>query len=267
MPVFFDSVKHLFEYDTNLHQFNYQISEEELKKIRSANQEWRKDLKEGDMVDAIIDEPLSRCSGWGQAKIDQINGDSLHLEFIYDTKTADRYLDRWSVELAQFETKTKDLYAWKQTIEVGTLVDANDKTTWNKSTVLDIKEQVVAPGRTAKMAFIGYRVYMENGPKSDEKGTFDGWSNRFDEWVSIYSARIHPYLSRTNKSFGEEDLDDNFDHLMKPLEGQTRIFVVPRIRKCTSYLFLNLIHLFGESGGFDLVLSCLSSIQEDSASD
>ncbi len=120
------------------------------------------------------------------------------------------------MELAQFETKTKELFEWKKTVAVGTLVDANDKTTWNKSTVLDVKEQLVAPGRTAKMAFIGYRVYMENGQKSDEKGAFDGWSNRFDEWVSIYSPRIHPYLSKTNRQFGDEDLDDNFDHLMKP---------------------------------------------------
>jgi len=98
--VFFDSVKLIFEYDSILHNYNYQISEEELKRIRSANQEWRKDLKEGDMIDAIIDEPMTRCSGWSQARIDSVNGDTLHLEFIYDTKTADRYLDRYSVEIA-----------------------------------------------------------------------------------------------------------------------------------------------------------------------
>jgi hypothetical protein len=98
--VFFDSVKHVFEYDSILHNYNYQISEEELKRIRSANQEWRKDLKEGDMIDAIIDEPMTRCSGWSQARIATVNADTLHLEFIYDTKTADRYLDRYSVEIA-----------------------------------------------------------------------------------------------------------------------------------------------------------------------
>jgi hypothetical protein len=55
--VFFDSIKHVFEHDSLLHNYNYQISEDELKRIRSANQEWRGDLKEGDMVDAIVDEP------------------------------------------------------------------------------------------------------------------------------------------------------------------------------------------------------------------
>lgn len=137
-------MKHLFEYDSILHNYNYLISEEELKRLRSANQEWRKELKEGDMVDAIIDENGSRCSGWSQARIDQVNGDTLHLEFIFDIKTVDRYLDRWSVEIAQYESKTKELFEWKQTVQVGTLVDAHDKTVWNKSTVLDVKEQLIA---------------------------------------------------------------------------------------------------------------------------
>lgn len=54
--IFFDSIRNVFNYDTIMHLYSYQISEEELKRLRSANQEWRKELKEGDMVDAIIDE-------------------------------------------------------------------------------------------------------------------------------------------------------------------------------------------------------------------
>lgn len=76
------------------------ISDEDLKRLRNANEEWRGDLKVGDMVDAIVDENNSRCSGWSQARIDQVNGDTLHLEFIFDIKTVDRYIDRWSVEIA-----------------------------------------------------------------------------------------------------------------------------------------------------------------------
>jgi len=102
----------------------------------------------------------------------------------------DRYLDRWSVEIAKYESKTKELFEWKSTLKVDSLVDAHDKTVWNKSTILDIKEQQIDQDRTIKMAFIGYRVYVENGPKSDERGKFDGWSNRFDEWVPLYSSRI-----------------------------------------------------------------------------
>jgi len=92
------------------------------------------------MIDAIIDEPASRCSGWSQARIDSVNGDVLHLEFIYDNKTADRYLDRWSVEIAQFESKTKESYEWKKTVEVGTLIDCHDKTSWNNAHIMEIKD-------------------------------------------------------------------------------------------------------------------------------
>ena len=137
---FLDGIKYLFDYDTILHNYNYQMPEELLKSLRSANQEWRKELKEGDMVDAIIDENNSRCSGWSQARIAQVTVDMLRLEFIYDTKTTDKYSDRWSVEIAQFESKTKELWEWKQTLQAGMMVDANDKTVWNKSTILEIKE-------------------------------------------------------------------------------------------------------------------------------
>jgi hypothetical protein len=46
-----------------------------------------------------------------------VAGDTLHLEFIYDTKNTDKYLDRWSVDIALFESKTKEIFEWKQTIE------------------------------------------------------------------------------------------------------------------------------------------------------
>ena len=93
------------------------------------------------MVDAIADENNSRCSGWSQARISYVNGDVLQLEFIYDIKSVDRYMDRWSVEIAPHESKTKELWEWKKTVAVNMMVDANDKSVWNKSTVLDIKDQ------------------------------------------------------------------------------------------------------------------------------
>ena len=34
---FFDSIKNLFDYDTILHNYNYQIPEDELKKLRNQN--------------------------------------------------------------------------------------------------------------------------------------------------------------------------------------------------------------------------------------
>ncbi|CDW85879.1 ubiquitin carboxyl-terminal hydrolase family protein [Stylonychia lemnae] len=49
------------------------------------------------------------------------------------------------------------------------------------------------------MAFIGYRVYCEQGKKQDELGSFEGWSQKFDEWIPLYSQRIRPFLTQTLK--------------------------------------------------------------------
>lgn len=53
VPEFFDGMRAAFDIDTILHNYNYQIPEEELRKLRTSYQDWRKELKEGDMVDAI----------------------------------------------------------------------------------------------------------------------------------------------------------------------------------------------------------------------
>ena len=50
-------------------------------------------------------------------------------------------MDRWSVEIAPFESKTKEIWEWKDTVKINMMVDANDNSVWNKSTILDIKEQ------------------------------------------------------------------------------------------------------------------------------
>ena len=77
------------------------------------------------------------------------------------------------------------------------LIDAHDKSNWNKSTILDIKEQTISPERTVKIAFVAFRIYVEKSIKSDEVGPYDGWSNRFDEWIPLYSPRIQPFYTKT----------------------------------------------------------------------
>jgi ubiquitin carboxyl-terminal hydrolase 34 len=190
--------------------------------------------------------------------IDQVNGDTLHLAFVYDVKTADRYLDRWSLEIAQHETKTKESWEWRKTLGVNSLVDGFDKTIWNKSTILEIKDQEINEGRSVKLALIAFRIYTPDGKRTDEKGaTFDGWSNKFDEWISIYSPRIQTYLTKTLKGQIEDnDLNDEMDHLIKPIEGHARVYAVPRVRRCSS-LLMRIINMFGNEGGLDLVLDCL----------
>ena len=143
---------------------------------------------------------------------------------------------------------------------MGTFIDCNDKTSWNKAHVMEIKEIEVTPTRKVKMAYVAFRIYQENGTKTDDTGQkFEGWSTRFDEWISIFSPRIMPYQTKTLKQFGDDqDLDDHFDHLMVPEEGHTRVYAVPRLRKCISRLFLKQINDFGNAGGFDVLLQAFA---------
>jgi hypothetical protein len=65
-------------------------------------------------------------------------------------------------------------------------------------------------------------------------------------------------LSKTLRgALEDQDLDDNYDNMVKPQEGQSRVYAVPRVRKCISSLFIKLMNYFGNAGGFDLVLSIL----------
>lgn len=65
-------------------------------------------------------------------------GDVLSLKFLKDTKNTDKLIDRYSLDLAPFESKTKQLFDWKDTLEVGHLIDGCDRNMWNKGTILDI---------------------------------------------------------------------------------------------------------------------------------
>ena len=79
-------------------------------------------------------------------------------------------------------------------------------------------------GREVDMAYIAFRTYRDKpmGPqqKHDERGTFDGWSQKFDEWIPVYSPRLAAFESKAGQ-VGMEDLDleEDLDLLIKPEEG------------------------------------------------
>jgi hypothetical protein len=75
-------------------------------------------------------------------------------------------------------------------LKTGDIVDASDKyNIWYTATILDTRK---AEGdRDVTEALIGFRVYIENGKKIDKKGKlFNGWSEKYDEWISVTSPRI-----------------------------------------------------------------------------
>jgi hypothetical protein len=93
------------------------------------------------------------------------------------------------------------------------------------------------------MAYVAFRIYVEKSIKSDEVGPYEGWSNRFDEWVAVYSPRIAPFFTKTSKGLQEDfDIDEELDYLFNLEESDAKVFAVPRLRKCTSSLYIRLIN-------------------------
>ena len=79
-----------------------------------------------------------------------------------------------SIYLAPLGSRSKQ-FDWRLGLKKGDLVDAIDTANvWYNSTVISVdKDELI----------IAYRVYNENGEKSDEFGKFTGWSNKFDSKI------------------------------------------------------------------------------------
>ena len=92
-------------------------------------------------------------------------------------------------------------YEWRRenitTDSIDYLVDCHDKIKWEEATIFNVGEDT-SSGRPILVGNIGFRVYREEGlrMKEDERGKFDGWSCKYDEYIPIYSPRIQVHLSR-----------------------------------------------------------------------
>ena len=104
----------VFQPDSSLHQYHYQIASETLKHLRTSKQVWRKDLKTGDRVDVLVKgDEKSAMTGFLQAVITRVEGDTLFLEFPESSNFYDTTMDRWATQICPFESKTKEDYAWR----------------------------------------------------------------------------------------------------------------------------------------------------------
>ena len=63
------------------------------------------------------------------------------------------------------------------------------------------REKKMFGERVVDMAYIGFRVYRKTDSqyRKDARGTYEGWSDRFDEWIPLYSPRLMPYDSKSGK--------------------------------------------------------------------
>ena len=72
------------------------------------------------------------------------------------------------------------------------MIDCHDAYRWEEATILETKTEK-REGCSVLLAYVAFRVYRNMGIrrlKTDDVGVFDGWSQRYDEWIPIYSPRI-----------------------------------------------------------------------------
>lgn len=94
------AVSYLFIYDSMLHRLHYRIPDEELRKLRTVNELWRKDIKVGDKVDHYTKaDERGRIFGWMQFEVVGVSGDMLKLEALYSSNMYDCSVDRWSTDI------------------------------------------------------------------------------------------------------------------------------------------------------------------------
>lgn len=112
---FCEAMKQIFNYNSYLHKYSYQISDDDMKRYRTLNQTWRNELKVGDKVDVLIKaDEKGMLQGWMQGEIESIDRDDLFIVFKDSHVFYDGCWDRWALEIAQFETRTKEDYEWRR---------------------------------------------------------------------------------------------------------------------------------------------------------
>jgi len=129
--------------------------------LRTLNQHWRKDLKAGDKVDVLLKaDERGILQGWMQGEIESVSGDNLWVSYPDSSDYYDAYIDRWALELAPFETRTKEDYEWRRSmVKNMTEVDLHDKSSWMKGTVFEVKKQEIREGREIDVCYSAFRIY------------------------------------------------------------------------------------------------------------
>ena len=207
------------------------------------------------MVDALMIDFKLQCMGWSKAKIIEITKDSnFNVQFQHSSDYYNRIIERGSFDIAPYNSKSHD-FEWRLSVQIGDVIDACDpQMVWYKSTIL--KKRTKEGTEDVIEVLIGYRTYVLDGEKVDEQGQqFNGWSEKYDEWIELFSPRIR---RRNTKIIGSERialrredviLDDHED-AKNASEGME--FTILRQFYCESTFFIELSNEFGNNGGFEL---------------
>ncbi|KAL4488468.1 hypothetical protein ABPG72_013036 [Tetrahymena utriculariae] len=181
---------------------------------------WFESIKVGDLVDAVKIEENYRKQCWSHARVTEKSDTRVKLSFLCDSSKYDRSVEWASYELRQYNSRCFD-FEWRQSLKPDMVIDVCDTAcVWYQSTILDTRSVIIEGiQEPIKELYIGYRVYCEDGDIKDTQGrSFNGWTSKYDEWLSAHSPRLQYGKKMSKKLFkqasqnnSEKVIDDSND--------------------------------------------------------
>lgn len=155
---------------------------------------WTRNLRVGDMIDAIKQDPQFEISAWSKAEIlemDSVNNE-IHVRYHRDIFTPPKTFDLSSSEIDQYCARTDVLDSWKDSLDEMSICDCLDGTgVWYRSTVVERSKP--KNETSAVMVKVGFREYGDFGENTDKKGRkYSGYSEKIDKVISVNSCKLAP---------------------------------------------------------------------------
>ncbi|EAR85485.2 ubiquitin carboxy-terminal hydrolase (macronuclear) [Tetrahymena thermophila SB210] len=238
--------------------------------------EWFESIKIGDLVDAVKIEENYRKQCWSHAKVIDKSDTRVKLSFLCDSSKYDRSVEWTSYELREYKSRCFD-FEWRQQLKPDMVIDVCDTAcVWYQSTILDTRSVIIEGiSEPIKELYIGYRVYCEDGDIRDSQGrNFNGWTSKYDEWLSAHSPRLQQEKKMSKKLFkqasqnnSEKVIDDSND-IIFDYEYQNQFKNVKAIHRCQNIFlnyninssFIQFINDFGE--GLNKILDIIRDSNE-----
>lgn len=227
---------------------------------------WKQTLAVGDELDAVRVDVRTNKKCWARATIIAADSEDDTLTLAYDGEGSsfNRFFKRFSPEIAPLATYTQG-NEWRKQLKSDDLIDAYDlEGQWHNSTVLEKRFLSNSNGTQTIEINVGFRVYEHNGSKFDENGCYRGWSNRYDEWISVQSPRIAQYSQMARKwpippvAITEEAVMDDSNDL---IELRSWAFAMMRDQKSRNRYLIRNLNRFGVAGLFNFAVNAINNVE------
>jgi hypothetical protein len=207
---------------------------------------WINDLKIGEHVDCIKFYRSHKI--WSRGEVAQ--NDKYQFKIKYLNSSYETYLQNRVYEISPLETMSKD-FKWRNKLKIGDLIEYNDQT-WNwvlgKITNVFIENDL-----SKEIKFVEIISVNKN---EQEQSNFD--SENFTK-LEVHSPLIREIKEIKNL---DKQIDYSEDNFYLNIEKKEMFAIVRTAgeNSSSSKMFVKLLNIFGEKGGFDLILNKITDI-------